>query len=181
MSNDHAEWAEPAEPETSGDASGFEAPAVDDEGLRPLHSNYAKVIRVWALIIAVPILIVALIVESAQATYPGVVLLPVLLLLGLLVLRLPTRRYHARGYAIDDERLRVVRGLLFRSDAVVPFGRVQHIDVNRDPVERYYGLSTLTVHTAGSHNASVRLPGLLDEDARVMRETIRAHIGRETL
>ncbi|NTZ43449.1 PH domain-containing protein [Altererythrobacter sp. SALINAS58] len=181
MTNDNAEWAEPAEPETSADEGGFPALAADNEGLRPLHPNYAKVIRVWALIIAVPILIVALIVEAAEVLFPGFVLLPVLLLLGLLVLRLPTRRYHARGYAMGDERLRVVRGLLFRSDAVVPFGRVQHIDLNRDPVERYYGLSTLTVHTAGSHNASVRLPGLLDEDARVMRETIRAHIGRESL
>jgi len=79
------------------------------------------------------------------------------------------------------DRLRVVRGLLFRSDTVVPFGRVQHIDVDQGPLERYYGLATLTLHTAGSHNASVHLPGLLNEDAAAMREVIRAHIKRETL
>ena len=75
----------------------------------------------------------------------------------------------------------MVRGLLFRSDTVVPFGRVQHIDVDRGPLERYYDLSTLTLHTAGSHNASVHLPGLNHDDALAMRETIRAHIKRESL
>ncbi len=180
MSTDHVEEADgpAAKPVGIAETAG---PMERKDGLRPLHPDYAKVLRIWTLVIALPVLIAALIVESAQAIYPGVVLLPVLILLGLFVLRLPMRRYHARGYAVDDERLRVVRGLLFRSDTVVPFGRVQHIDVNRDPVERYYGLSTLTVHTAGSHNASVRLPGLLDEEARAMREAIRAQIGRETL
>jgi hypothetical protein len=36
------------------------------------------------------------------------------------------------------------------------------------------------VHTAGSHNASVQLPGLKHEDALAMRETIRAAIRRDT-
>jgi hypothetical protein len=44
-----------------------------------------------------------------------------------------------------------------------------------------YDLATLTVHTAGTHNASVRLPGLLNADAVAMREAIRAHIRRETV
>jgi membrane protein YdbS with pleckstrin-like domain len=75
----------------------------------------------------------------------------------------------------------VVRGLLFRSDTVVPFGRVQHIDVHQGPLDRFFGIATLTLHTAGNHNASVSLPGLGEPLAREMREEIRAHIRRETL
>ena len=43
-----------------------------------------------------------------------------------------------------------------------------------------FGLATLTVHTAGSHNASVSLPGLAHETALAMREDIRAAIRRDT-
>ena len=82
---------------------------------------------------------------------------------------------------MGTDRLRVVRGIMFRSDTVVPFGRVQHIDVDQGPLERAYDLATLTLHTAGNHNASVSLPGLAAADAATMRETIRAHIKRETL
>jgi hypothetical protein len=98
-----------------------------------------------------------------------------------LIIRVPTTRYNARGYQISADRLRVVRGLLFRSDTVVPFGRVQHIDVHQGPLDRFFGIATLTLHTAGNHNASVSLPGLGEPLAREMREEIRAHIRRESL
>lgn len=82
---------------------------------------------------------------------------------------------------MSTDRLRVVRGILFRSDTIVPFGRVQHIDVNQGPIERFYDIATLTLHTAGTHNASVNLPGLEHSLAMTMREDIRAHIKREML
>ena len=57
-------------------------------------------------------------------------------------------------------------------------GRVQHIDVTRGPLERYFGLATLVLHTAGTHNASIRISGLGEDDALAMRETIRETIAR---
>ena len=75
----------------------------------------------------------------------------------------------------------MVRGLWWRRDITVPFGRVQHLDVTQGPLERLFGLGTLVLHTAGNHNASVSLPGLGEPLAREMREEIRAHIRRETV
>ncbi|MBM0171341.1 PH domain-containing protein [Altererythrobacter sp. C41] len=137
--------------------------------------------RVATLLAAVPFVIGALVLEVAGLLPTGVFIVPVLLAAVLIVIRAPMRRYMARGYVMGEDRLRVVRGLWFRSDTVVPFGRVQHIDVHQGPIERAYGLATLTLHTAGSHNASVSLPGLADADARAMRETIRAQIRRDTM
>jgi membrane protein YdbS with pleckstrin-like domain len=140
---------------------------------------------VQAALVAIPFLIAALVAETvlreAALFPPGVMAGPVLLIALALVIRVPARRYNARGYQISGDRLRVVRGLLWHSDTVVPFGRVQHIDVNQGPLERFFGLATLTLHTAGNHNASVSLPGLGAELARDMREDIRAHIRRETV
>lgn len=157
------------------------APESDEDALTPLHPNHVKVLRIAITLSSVPFVIGSLVLEGARLLPPGVFIVPVVLAAAVLIIRVPLRRYHARGYAMGADRLRVVRGLLFRSDTVVPFGRVQHIDVNQGPLERAYGLATLTLHTAGSHNASVHLPGLLNEDALVMRETIRAHIKRETV
>lgn len=153
----------------------------DDEALTPLHPNHVKVLRIQACLATVPFLVAALVLESAGVLPLGAIFVPIAVLAGWFVLRAPLRRYSARGYTMGADRLRVVRGLLFRSDSVVPFGRVQHIDLDQGPLERMYDLATLTVHTAGTHNASVRVPGLLNADAIAMRETIRAHIRRETL
>ena len=152
--------------------------APDD--LTPLDPRYKSMMRLVAAIFAVVLLIAATVAEIAIPGWTGVIWLPVVLVAAYLVLYLPMRRYAARGYSLEEERLRVVRGLLFHSDTIVPFGRVQHIDVDQGPIERAYGLATLTVHTAGSHNASVSLPGLAHDDALAMREEIRTAIRRDT-
>lgn len=154
---------------------------IDEQPLQQGHPNHPKAMRVEALLVAIPLLFGAVAAEYATPFPNFIILGPVaLVLLGLVVL-LPHRRYAARGHALSADRLRVVKGILFHSDTVVPFGRVQHIDVDRGPVERYYGLATLQLYTAGSHNDVVALPGLAHEDALEMRETIRAHIKRESL
>ena len=153
----------------------------DGDALTPLHPNYVKVVRLGTLLFVLPFVVVALILEFAGELPRGAFLVPVLLLALYLIIRTPLRRYHARGYQMSADRLRVVRGLFFRSDTVVPFGRVQHIDVQQGPIERAYGLGTLLLHTAGNHNASVSLPGLGHDDAMAMREEIRTHVKRETM
>lgn len=154
---------------------------MDEETLTPLHPNYVKAVRIGTLIFALPLVVAALVLEFADLLPRGAFVVPVLLLALWLIVRVPLRRYQARGYQMGADRLRVVRGLIFRSDTVVPFGRVQHIDVHQGPLERGYGLATLVLHTAGNHNASVSLPGLGRDDAMAMREAIRARVKRETM
>jgi uncharacterized protein len=160
-------------------------PRDDDAELTKLHPNYSHALRVHATLSSIPFLVGALVLEGAlrgEGLFPsGIIAGPVLLIALALIIRIPQTRYNARGYQISADRLRVVRGLMFRYDTVVPIGRVQHIDVNQGPLERFFGIATLTLHTAGNHNASVSLPGLGEELALEMREDIRAHIRRETV
>ncbi len=153
---------------------------AEADPLTPLHPNHVKLLRVQAAIAALPLTIGALALELTTELPTGVVIAPVLLLAAWLVIRVPLRRHAARGYSLRADRLRVVRGLWFRSDTAVPFGRVQHIDLAQSALERMFDLATITVHTAGTHNASVSLPGLAPADAAAMRETIARHIRRET-
>jgi len=153
----------------------------DEEPLTKLHPNHATVLRIQAILMSLPFFVAALALEVRAPFWPGIIIGPVTILAFIAILRIPMRRHLARGYTMGDDRLRVVRGILFRHDTVVPFGRVQHIDVNQGPLERMFGISTLTLHTAGTHNASVHLPGLEEGLAREMREEIRAHIRRDSL
>lgn len=155
--------------------------APDEGALEKLHPNHVKALRLGALLSAIPFILGALVLEGAGVLFPGAALVPVALLFVWLVLLMPIRRYRARGYHMGADRLRVVGGILFRSDTIVPFGRVQHLDVEQGPLERHYGLATLILHTAGTHNSSVSLPGLAHKTALAMREAIRAHVRRETM
>lgn len=155
--------------------------AAAEPELTKLHPDHIKVLRIESALVGAGATIAAAVANIALPVPPGVIVLPVLLAAALWVWRIPFRRYLRKGYDMGADRLRVVRGFLWRSDTVVPFGRVQHIDVTQGPLERWYGLSTLVLHTAGTHNSSVPLPGLKRETAEELRETIRQHIKRESL
>lgn len=139
------------------------------------------VMRVHALVAAVIAAILAAIaaflLRDALGLPLGPVLAPLYLLLAVAVLLGPARRYRALAYSFDDRDLRVARGLLVRTETVVPLVRVQHIDVSQGPVERAFGVSRLVLHTAGTMNSLVVLPGLKRADAEAMRDRIRARIG----
>ena len=149
--------------------------------LTPLDPAFITTSRIATALGLLPFVVGAGVLEFAQLLPPGSFLVPMLLVYGFVVFTVPARKYRHWGYDMGTDRLRVVRGYMFYSDTIVPFGRIQHIDVDQGPIDRRYGLATLTVHTAGNHNSTVVLPGLAHPDALAMRETIRAAIRQEML
>jgi hypothetical protein len=158
---------------------------MDEEQLRfePLRPEYLKVIRIRALILAAAATVIAGLLDLgpirelpvAQGVAPGLVAL-----LGLaLALVMPRRRYRAWGYRLDEDELFIRAGLMVRYRTVVPFSRVQHIDVSQGPIERRYRLGRLTLHTAGTRTAAVWVPGLDYAEAERIRDLIRGRIRQE--
>ncbi|GAB3510730.1 PH domain-containing protein [Pseudoxanthomonas daejeonensis] len=94
------------------------------------------------------------------------------LLLGVYVGLLRHRRI---GWKLDADGFATRRGGLWRTETLVPVSRVQHLDLERGPLERKLGLATLVVHTAGTRMAAVKLPLLALDDA----EALRAHLARQ--
>lgn len=82
-------------------------------------------------------------------------------------------RYRAWGYAEREDDLIVKRGLLFRRTSVVPYGRMQFIDVTSGPVARVFGLATVQLHTAAAATEA-RIPGLMRADADELRDRLAA-------
>lgn len=83
------------------------------------------------------------------------------------------RRYEAWGYLEREDDLLVRRGVLVRRTSVVPYGRMQYVDVTAGPLARRFGLATVTLHTAAAAtDASV--PGLLTAEAHRLRDRLAA-------
>ena len=93
-------------------------------------------------------------------------------LVGLLGLLLGYRRWRASFWKLDDTGLHLKRGRAFRKEILVPRSRVQHLDIERGPVERHFGLATLVIHTAGTRQHAIRQPGLADADAVALRDAL---------
>ncbi len=147
--------------------------------LEPVERAYLNALRLRAAISWGPLLIGSLLLDRmvlADTIIEG--LAPAVIgLFGLVaILIAPKRVYRRLGYAIDARLLRIVRGWLFHADTIVPLVRVQHIDVTAGPIDKLFGIATLVVHTAGTHNSIVTLPGLSPARAADIREAIRSKI-----
>jgi membrane protein YdbS with pleckstrin-like domain len=83
------------------------------------------------------------------------------------------RRYRAWGYAERADDLMVRRGVLVRRLTVVPYGRMQFIDVTAGPIDRLFGLATVVLHTAAAAT-DARIPGLDRPEADRLRDRLAA-------
>jgi membrane protein YdbS with pleckstrin-like domain len=153
--------------------------------MQPLEPGYLKVMRLHAgfwLIGLVPAFVLDRVLAENVDFYPtfGLPLLIALLLIYP-VLIAPPRRFRAWGYERAADELRVAHGIWTEVETVVPLARVQHIDVAQGVLERRYGVCRLILHTAGTANNIVTLPGLTRATAEALRDDIRARIRDDAL
>lgn len=147
--------------------------------LHPVERGFINVLRLRTLLSWAPVLVGALVLDGAVldgSRFHGGLTVGVPLLAIITVVTAPPRVWRRLGYRLAPTMLQVVRGWLFYTDTFVPFVRVQHIDVIRGPLDKLFGTASLVVHTAGTHNSIVTLPGLAPSRAAEIREIIRGHI-----
>ncbi len=80
-------------------------------------------------------------------------------------------RFRSWRYTERDEDLVVARGVMFRRMSVVPYGRMQFVDVTAGPIERLFGLATVKLHTAAAAT-DARIPGLDHDEATRLRDRL---------
>ena len=83
------------------------------------------------------------------------------------------RAVRAYGYAERDNDLLVRHGLLIRRLSIVPYARMQYVDVTAGPLERAFSLATVQLHTAAAAS-DARIPGLPPEEASRLRDRLTA-------
>jgi membrane protein YdbS with pleckstrin-like domain len=81
------------------------------------------------------------------------------------------RQVRSWGYAERADDLLVRHGVAFRTVVVVPYGRMQYVDVYAGPVDRIFGLAKVQLHTA-SARSDAYIPGLPPQEAARLRDRL---------
>jgi membrane protein YdbS with pleckstrin-like domain len=81
------------------------------------------------------------------------------------------RQVRSWGYAEREDDLLVRHGVLWRTVVVVPYGRMQYVDVYAGPVDRAFGLAKVQLHTA-SAGTDAYIPGLRPPEAARLRDRL---------
>jgi membrane protein YdbS with pleckstrin-like domain len=141
-----------------------------------MNGLHSRIRLRWGLLALVGVVVFAAIVTAAERAFleawpllgpvVGVALLP-------LVAAYVQLLYGSWRYGLDEDALELERGVFTKVDTAVPYVRIQHVDTQRDPLDRTLGLGKVVVYTAGSRGADVSVPGLTTEEARDLRNRLR--------
>ena len=153
--------------------------AADEPQLQPVEPGYKNVLRVRMAVFGLVLIVAAFSLDRVLLAPEGpagiAAIAAVMVALAIIVVA-PRRIYRRLRYGMGERMLQVVRGWLFHTDTIVPLVRVQHLDVVRGPLDKLFGTSSLVVHTAGTHNSVVVVPGLAPGRAAELRDIIREHV-----
>lgn len=120
-------------------------------------------------------LVVPLVGGTAAAVFGGQAGLwaipAVVLVIGIWAALLVPRQVRAIGYAEREDDLLIRKGLLFRQLVVVPYGRMQFVDVQAGPLDRWRDIAKVQLHTASPASDAV-IPGLAPQEASRLRDRL---------
>lgn len=128
---------------------------------------------VLVVVIAVVVTTTAAVSWALTLPYAGAAVAAVALAVGLWGWWWVGRNWRAWGYTERDDDLLVRNGLAFRQLVVVPYGRMQFVDVTDGPIQRRFGLATVQLHTAAA-KTDARIPGLEPAEAARLRDRLAA-------
>ena len=146
---------------------------LDGEWQRPARALLTVRRVEVGLFVVLPCLVAAIVVAVLAGAVEGIAVALTGIVLSGLALSAVHRRWLAWGYAERDEDLLVRRGVLVRRTSVVPYGRMQYVDVTAGPLDRRLGLARVTLHTAAAAS-DASIPGLPAAEATRLRDRLAA-------
>jgi membrane protein YdbS with pleckstrin-like domain len=157
-----------------------EADSIDYQKLDQHHAStliiisllsWAGITTGWSVIITVTGLASRLSAEYIMYPLP-LIALPIIILV--------CRRAAALcGYAVRTQDVHYRSGIIWRGETSLPFNRIQHVEITRDILDRFFGLSKLKFFAAGGGSADLTIPALKEDEAIKLRAFILEKVGAD--
>lgn len=107
----------------------------------------------------------------------GILTIPMAIAVVAAIVVVPPIRHQAWRFALREEHIYLRHGVLFRTTSIVPYARIQHVDTRHGPLDRWLGLASLVIFTAGTRGAIITIPALPAEESEQLRDHLAALSG----
>ena len=154
-----------------------ELPAASGLEWLPMADTYEQEVRLQQWIIWIPIFLLSFLPFLVTQIVPLLLIPALVLMLALGISRLVIKKSRAKGYALREHDIAYRSGLYWRKTVMLPFNRIQHVEVSSGPLQRKFGLASLKFFTAGGSGVDLKLDGLIRKDAEQLRTFIIENCG----
>lgn len=84
-----------------------------------------------------------------------------------------------RGYALRQHDILFKTGIWFKRTTVVAFNRIQHVEIQQGPFDRFFSVSSLILYTAGGSASDLTIPGLHPDEASKLKDHVTRKSSRD--
>lgn len=148
-------------------------PGGDWQRISPKHmvDQFVTLGSVFLLVLAVSVTIILL--GNIVPPFTAWALFVIVVVGGVANLILVPFQVRAMRYLLRPDDFVYCRGVIFRRQVAVPYGRLQLVDISRGPLARALGLAEIRLVTA-SASTGVTIPGVVLADAEWLRDQLVA-------
>ncbi len=158
-------------------------PSIANVQFNPLEKKYLKSTKITflisAFIIAATGIIAFYLINKIQIPviiYSSIGLFILLSVIGWISVKLS---FNLSGYAVREKDILFKHGWLIQKIRIVPLKRIQHVSIQSGPVDRNFGLASISIFTAGSHEADFTIKGITAQTALQLKEWISKQVNEE--
>ena len=149
----------------------FTPPQEQWQRISPKYASARRLALFFGLVVLMlPLIGVALVAPTPGPTI-AVIGMTVLVVVYVWLFWLVGRQVRAYGFAEREEDLIVTSGVMFKRLVIVPYGRMQLVDLAAGPIDRLFGVTTVQLHTAAA-TTDASIPGLLPDVAAGVRDRL---------
>ncbi len=155
-------------------------PDITKIEFKKINKKYLKVILINFFICFIPLLVGLILLHQLVFSdeinefiifmYIAFISFSTLILLNLKI------GFTRRKYALREKDISYKCGLFTKKLTTVPFSRIQHVETDEKPISRIFGLSSLSVYTAGDSSDDLVIKGITKEKALQIKEFITTKI-----
>lgn len=152
----------------------LDLPKMEEVKFEPLQTSHMYVnlivVGIFFLIVLAGVSVLAFLVEEIKPYFlPALV--AVLFFFAFLALA-EFKAFKFRGYALRTHDILYRDGWMWKSWMVIPFNRIQHLEINQGPIDRIFDLASLQLFTAGGSSSDIEIDGLTPGQAADIKSFI---------
>ena len=144
-----------------------ELPKFETSKGHPIAKAYLSVLRIFYCLKSLVLFGILFLLNYYEKLPKFIVYISLFALLIYLVIYIveTEKGFPKRRFSVREQDIIFQRGFLFFKQTIVPFNRIQHVEVKQDLIFRIFDIYSLKLFTAGSSSGDLSLAGLNKSDA----------------
>ena len=158
-------------------------PNFEEVNLQPISKKYGWIVAFNWLVFTIIFLSAILVLNIFQPDFFGIYfkyIFSAIILFLIINYIVSYFAFFKRKFALRTHDIIYQHGLIKSSTIIIPFNRIQHVDLEEGWLSRVFEIKSIAIFTAGQNSGDIKIPGLQKDISEKINQLILNKIKLET-